>query len=79
MRDGKSGLGISSENGYKKDRQKKISEFREGDSDHRCHCDEPCSFEGILSWKLTMDVGVWLVLLIRFAGYRKKKKYPEKI
>ncbi len=32
------------------------------------------AFEGILSWKLTMDVGVWLVLLIRFAGYRKKEE-----
>ena len=61
-------------NGYKKDRQKKDFGIREGILITGVIVMSLAAFEGILSWKLTMDVGVWLVLLIRFAGYRKKEE-----
>lgn len=60
-------------NGYKKDRRKKISEFGKGLITGVIVM-SLAAFEGILSWKLTWTVGVWLVLLIRFAGYRKKEE-----
>lgn len=61
-------------NGYKKDRQKKDFGIREGILITGVIVMSLAAFEGILSWKLTMDVGVWLLLLIRFAGYRKKEE-----
>ncbi len=61
-------------NGYKKDRQKRGFGLREGILTTAVVVMSLAVFEGILAWKLILDIGVWLVLLIRFADDRKKEE-----